>query len=128
MIEAGVTHNLSRPFPSELTQLGHFGNAQRVQPDVKPDQSLVRSRHIKITHYANPMPDPEPNPPEPGPAQIAAARPPAPLTRSEKETFEARIAELLEENRLLKEELESLRNPPNPTPAPSKLNSWLPKY
>jgi hypothetical protein len=70
--------------------------------------------------------DPEPNPAEPTAAQIAAARPPEPLTRSEKETFEARIEELLRENAELKEKLNLALNPPQPEPA--KHNSWLPKY
>jgi hypothetical protein len=58
-----------------------------------------------------------------------------PITKGERETFEARLEELLEENRALKVELAQARNLPPPDPAPlnpaqktwqQSLEEWLP--
>jgi regulator of replication initiation timing len=54
------------------------------------------------------------------PEDLAKARIPDPLSPSEKETFEARIDELLEENKALKAEIEKLRETYDFTPKKPK--------
>ena len=82
---------------------------------------------VSATLYPNYMSEPT--------AEDVAQLTDDPITKGERETFEARIAELLEENRVLKEELAQARNIPPPAPAPlnpaqktwqQSLEEWLP--
>jgi hypothetical protein len=57
----------------------------------------------------NPEPDVNPKP-EPDAADVARAQDPDPLTRSEKETFEARIDELILQNTSLIVEITELKD------------------
>lgn len=74
------------------------------------------------------MSKPASNTPEPSPEEIAEARLPEPVTDGQRETYEARIAELIEENERLQADLNELKKVPEITtdePAKTNLGEWI---
>lgn len=68
-----------------------------------------------LSVYSEPMADPiPPVNPEPTPTQLSIARLPDPITSGERETYEAKIAELKERIETLEAENLELKTPPKP--------------
>lgn len=65
-------------------------------------------------------------PPDVKPADLAKARVPDPVTQTEKEVFEGRIRELLEEVATLKAEIKELKKGSTPAKKKSLLERFAP--